>query len=105
MLTTEQQALPLEGLTCTDAIVLLQLIGRMSANGGIKDEELTVIGTCRDNVKIALMTATGMDFDAERARQLQIIQEARRVAEERKAAEGSSERQADQSEADQSEAA
>jgi len=87
MLTPEQQTLPIEGLTCTDAIVLLQLIGRMSSTGAIKDEELSVIGATRDNIKNALLGAAEVDFDVDRARQLQLIQEARRVAAEREVAE------------------
>jgi len=85
MLTPEQQIMPMTGLSCTDGIVLLQLIARVSANGSIKDEELSVIGSARDSLKNALSEATGIDFDAERAKQLQIMRQAAQVQAEAEA--------------------
>jgi len=69
MLNETQQQLSIPGITGGTVVVLLQIIARLASSGGIKDAELSTIGTARDQLKGQLQEATGVDFDTERAKQ------------------------------------
>lgn len=68
MLNEEQQATEVT-LTGGHVIIALQVISRLVSSGGLKDMELSPVGTARDAMVEALEAATGVNFDAAKAQQ------------------------------------
>jgi uncharacterized protein YjbJ (UPF0337 family) len=83
MLNETQQQLSIPGITGGTVVVLLQIIARLVGSGGIKDAELSTIGTARDQLKGQLQEATGVDFDTERAKQEQQVRQLQAQARQR----------------------
>jgi uncharacterized protein YjbJ (UPF0337 family) len=83
MLNETQQQLSIPGITGGTVVVLLQIIARLVGSGGIKDAELSTIGTARDQLKGQLQEATGVDFDTERAKQEQQVRQLQAAARQR----------------------
>jgi len=76
MLSEEQQAQVVEGLTGADVVICLQVISRLVSTGNIQDAELAPVGTARNNLVKALEGSTGINFDQVRAQQQQQLREA-----------------------------
>ena len=85
MLNETQQSLSIPGITGGTVVVLLQIIARLAGSGGVKDAELSTIGTARDQLKGQLQEATGVDFDQERAKQEEQIRQLQAQARQRQA--------------------
>ena len=89
MLNEEQQNAEIT-VTGGQVVVALQVISRLVSNGGLRDVELSPVGTARDGLVAALESATGVNFDQEKARQeaiqLQRIAQARQQYAEAQAA-------------------
>ena len=83
MLNETQQQLSIPGITGGTVVVLLQIIARLASSGGVKDAELSTIGTARDQLKGQLQEATGVDFDTERAKQEQQLRQLQAQARQR----------------------
>jgi len=83
MLNETQQSLSIPGITGGTVVVLLQIIARLVGSGGVKDAELSTIGTARDQLKGQLQEATGVDFDTERAKQEQQVRQLQAQARQR----------------------
>lgn len=64
-LNEEQEKVEVKGLTASDTITMLQVIGRLLQAGAIRENELSVVGGLRDKLSGGLKEATGVDFDAE----------------------------------------
>jgi hypothetical protein len=56
-------------VTGAQAVIALQIISRLVSTGGLRDTELAPVGTARDGIVAALETATGINFDTEKATQ------------------------------------
>lgn len=76
MLSAEQQAQAIGGLTGADVVICLQVISRLVSSGNIQDAELAAVGTARNNLVSKLEDATGVNFDQVRAQQQQQAREA-----------------------------
>lgn len=76
MLSEEQQAQAIGGLTGADVVICLQVISRLVSTGNIQDAELAAVGTARNNLVSKLEDATGINFDQVRAQQQQAAREA-----------------------------
>lgn len=76
MLSEEQQAQAIGGLTGADVVICLQVISRLVSTGNIQDAELAAVGTARNNLVSKLEDATGINFDQVRAQQQQAVREA-----------------------------
>lgn len=86
MLSDEMQEVEVK-ITAGMAAVALQVIARASANGAIRDNELSTVGGVRDGLVKAMQEATGINFDQARAAQARAQQQAQQKAmEEAKAA-------------------
>lgn len=85
MLNETQQQLSIPGITGGTVVVLLQIIARLAGSGGVKDAELSTIGTARDQLKGQLQEATGVDFDMERAKQEEQVRQLQAQARQRQA--------------------
>lgn len=68
MLNEEQQEIEVN-LTGGQVIIALQVISRLVSSGGLKDMELSPVGSARDSMVAALETATGVNFDQAKAQQ------------------------------------
>jgi hypothetical protein len=68
MLNEEQQNTAVT-ITAGEVVVALQVISRLSSTGGLRDVELSPVGKARDGLVQAMETATGINFDQEKARQ------------------------------------
>ncbi len=76
MLSEEQQAQAVEGITGADVVICLQVISRLVSTGNIQDAELAAVGAARNNLVSALEGSTGVNFDQVRAQQQQAVREA-----------------------------
>lgn len=68
MLNEEQQTAEVS-VTGGEVVIALQVISRLVSSGGLKDVELSPVGTARDALVAALEAATGVNFDAAKAQQ------------------------------------
>ena len=68
MLNEEQQAAAVT-LTGAQVVVALQIVNRLITTGGLKDVELSPVGSARDGMVAALQQATGVNFDEAKAQQ------------------------------------
>ena len=82
MLNEEQQAAEVT-VTAGQVVVALQVISRLISTGGLRDVELTPVGSARDGLVAAMEKATGVNFDQEKARQEAIQRQ--RIAQAREA--------------------
>lgn len=79
MLDENMQKVPVT-ISAASAVVALQVIARASASGAIKDNELSVVGTARDELVAQVAEATGINFDQARAAQARAQQQAMEAA-------------------------
>lgn len=103
MLSAEQQAQAIEGLTGADVVICLQVVSRLVSTGNIQDAELAAVGTARNNLVAALEGSTGVNFDQVRAQQQQQAREAQAARQQAaqevaKAQDGASEEASDTAE-------
>ena len=82
MLNEEQQAATVT-LTGAQVVVALQIVNRLITTGGLKDVELSPVGSARDGMVAALQQATGVNFDEAKAQQEAVQRQ--RVAQAREA--------------------
>lgn len=82
MLNEEQQAAAVT-LTGAQVVVALQIVNRLITTGGLKDVELSPVGSARDGMVAALQQATGVNFDEAKAQQEAVQRQ--RVAQAREA--------------------
>ena len=82
MLNEEQQAAAVT-LTGAQVVVALQIVNRLITTGGLKDVELSPVGSARDGMVAALQQATGVNFDEAKAQQEAVQRQ--RIAQAREA--------------------
>lgn len=76
-------------ITGGNALILLQVVARLaSLQNGLKDVELKPVGDARESLVAALEEATGVNFDLQRARQQQELQQRLAAARAAQAEEG-----------------
>ena len=97
MLNEEQQDTEVK-LTGGQVIIALQVISRLVSSGGLKDMELSPVGSARDSMVEALETATGVNFDQAKAQQEALQRQ--RIAQARAAQQAAAEEAAAESEGD-----
>ena len=73
MFNEQQQALSVDGLCVSDAVVMLQVIARFTASGQLRDVELEPVAKVRVNLAKAVENATGVNFDQARQAQQQAV--------------------------------